>query len=67
MWITNGGLAQFIVFAKVDGEKFTAFIVERTFPGFKPGNEEHKMGIHGSSRCPDLPGKLQSAEEKRAP
>jgi hypothetical protein len=40
------------VFAKVDGEKFTAFIVERTFPGFKPGNEEHKMGIHGSSTTP---------------
>src|SRR6202166_2873138 len=53
MWITNGGFADlFIVFAKVDGEKFTAFIVERTFPGFKPGNEEHKMGIHGSSTTP---------------
>src|SRR5205823_1419904 len=42
----------YIVFAKVNGEKFTAFIVERTFPGFKPGNEEHKMGIHGSSTTP---------------
>jgi alkylation response protein AidB-like acyl-CoA dehydrogenase len=53
MWITNGGFADvYIVFAKVDGEKFTAFIVERTFPGFKPGNEEHKMGIHGSSTTP---------------
>src|SRR5258705_6113050 len=53
MWITNGGFADvFIVFAKIDGEKFTAFIVERTFPGFKPGNEEHKMGIHGSSTTP---------------
>src|SRR6058998_621688 len=53
MWITNGGFADvIIVFAKVDGEKFTAFIVERTFPGFKPGNEEHKMGIHGSSTTP---------------
>jgi alkylation response protein AidB-like acyl-CoA dehydrogenase len=53
MWITNGGFADvFVVFAKVNGEKFTAFIVERTFPGFKPGNEEHKMGIHGSSTTP---------------
>jgi len=53
MWITNGGFADvYIVFAKVDGEKFSAFIVERTFPGFKPGNEEHKMGIHGSSTTP---------------
>src|ERR1700719_1020695 len=53
MWITNGGFADvYIVFAKVNGEKFTAFIVERTFPGFKPGNEEHKMGFHGSSTTP---------------
>jgi alkylation response protein AidB-like acyl-CoA dehydrogenase len=53
MWITNGGFADlYIVFAKVDGEKFTAFIVERAFPGCKPGNEEHKMGIHGSSTTP---------------
>jgi alkylation response protein AidB-like acyl-CoA dehydrogenase len=53
MWITNGGFADlYIVFAKVDGEKFTAFIVERAFPGFKAGNEEHKMGIHGSSTTP---------------
>jgi alkylation response protein AidB-like acyl-CoA dehydrogenase len=53
MWITNGGFADiYIVFAKIDGDKFTAFIVERTFPGFKPGNEEHKMGIHGSSTTP---------------
>jgi len=53
MWITNGGFADvYIVFAKIDGEKFTAFIVERNFPGFKPGNEEHKMGIHGSSTTP---------------
>src|SRR6202521_1724886 len=53
MWITNGGFADvYVVFAKVDGEKFTAFIVERNFPGFKPGNEEHKMGIHGSSTTP---------------
>ncbi len=53
MWITNGGFADvYVVFAKIDGEKFTAFIVERTFPGCKPGNEEHKMGIHGSSTTP---------------
>ena len=53
MWITNGGFADlYIVFAKIDGDKFTAFIVERNFPGCKPGNEEHKMGIHGSSTTP---------------
>ena len=49
MWITNGGFADiFIVFAKVDGDKFTAFIVERQ-PGLTSGAEEHKMGIKGSS------------------
>src|ERR1700692_157933 len=49
-WITNGGFADvYIVFAKVDGEKFTAFIVERNFEGFTRGQEEHKMGIKGSS------------------
>ena len=53
MWITNGGFADlYIVFAKIDGEKFSAFIVERKYPGCKPGNEEHKMGIHGSSTTP---------------
>src|SRR5579871_2414078 len=53
MWITNAGFADlFVVFAKVDGEKFTAFIVERGFPGFAVGAEEHKMGIRGSSTCP---------------
>jgi alkylation response protein AidB-like acyl-CoA dehydrogenase len=53
MWVTNGGIADvFVVFAKVDGEKFTAFIVERTFPGVAPGAEEHKMGIRGSSTTP---------------
>ena len=53
MWITNAGFADlFIVFAKIDGEKFTAFIVERKFPGFSAGPEEHKMGIRGSSTCP---------------
>src|SRR5579864_8933966 len=50
MWITNGGAADlFTVFAKVDGEKFTAFLVERSFPGVISGAEEHKMGIKGSS------------------
>jgi alkylation response protein AidB-like acyl-CoA dehydrogenase len=50
MWITNGGAADvFIVFAKVGGEKFTAFIVERAFGGLTSGAEEHKMGINGSS------------------
>jgi alkylation response protein AidB-like acyl-CoA dehydrogenase len=50
MWITNGGFADvFIVFAKVDGEHFSAFIVERGFPGLSSGKEEHKMGLHGSS------------------
>jgi alkylation response protein AidB-like acyl-CoA dehydrogenase len=53
MWITNAGFADlFIIFAKVDGEKFTGFIVERNFPGFSVGTEEHKMGIRGSSTCP---------------
>jgi alkylation response protein AidB-like acyl-CoA dehydrogenase len=53
MWITNASFADvFIIFAKVDGEKFTAFIVEKTFPGFSVGGEEHKMGIRGSSTCP---------------
>jgi alkylation response protein AidB-like acyl-CoA dehydrogenase len=53
MWITNAGFADiFIVFAKVDGEKFTAFIVEKTFPGFSVGSEEKKLGIRGSSTCP---------------
>src|SRR5207244_2719300 len=49
----NAGFADlFTVFAKVDGEKFTAFLVERNFPGFSIGAEEHKMGIRGSSTCP---------------
>ncbi len=53
MWITNAGFADlFTVFAKLDGEKFTAFLVQRTFPGFSVGAEEHKMGIRGSSTCP---------------
>lgn len=50
MWITNGGFADlFTVFAKVNGEQFTAFLVERSFPGVSVGAEEKKMGIKGSS------------------
>ncbi|MGA8026722.1 MAG: acyl-CoA dehydrogenase family protein [Bryobacteraceae bacterium] len=50
MWITNGGAADlFTVFAKIGGEKFTAFLVERSFPGVTSGAEEKKMGIKGSS------------------
>ncbi len=50
MWITNGGSADlYTVFAKIGGEKFTAFLVERAFPGCHPGAEEKKMGIKGSS------------------
>jgi alkylation response protein AidB-like acyl-CoA dehydrogenase len=53
MWITNGAFADlFIVFAKVNGTDFTAFLVERGFPGVSSGNEEHKMGLHGSSTTP---------------
>jgi butyryl-CoA dehydrogenase len=53
MWITNGGFADlYTVFAKIDGAKFSAFLVERTSPGLKIGAEEHKMGIRGSSTCP---------------
>ncbi|HUR33359.1 MAG TPA: acyl-CoA dehydrogenase family protein [Vicinamibacterales bacterium] len=53
MWITNGGFADvFIIFAKVDGDQFTAFIVERAFGGLTSGKEEHKMGLHGSSTTP---------------
>jgi alkylation response protein AidB-like acyl-CoA dehydrogenase len=60
MWITNGGFADvIIVFAKVDGEHFTAFVVERGFPGVSSGKEEHKMGLHGSSTTPIL---LQDAQ-----
>jgi len=53
MWITNGGTAGlYTVFAKIDGEKFSAFLVERDTPGLTVGAEEHKMGIRGSSTCP---------------
>jgi hypothetical protein len=59
-WITNSGFADvFTVFAKIDGEHFTAFIVEKTFPGVSAGKEEHKMGLHGSSTTPIL---LQDAK-----
>lgn len=60
MWITNGGFADlYIVFAKVDGEHFTAFIVERGFDGVSSGKEEHKMGLLGSSTTPVI---LQDAK-----
>jgi alkylation response protein AidB-like acyl-CoA dehydrogenase len=53
MWITNCGIADlYTIFAKIDGEKFSAFLVERTFPGLTVGAEEHKLGIRGSSTCP---------------
>ena len=53
MWITNAGFADlFTVFAKLDGDKFSAFLVEKTFPGISIGSEEHKLGIRGSSTCP---------------
>ena len=64
MWISNGGFADvIIVFAKVDGEHFTAFIVEKSFPGVSAGKEEHKMGLHGSSTTPIL---LQDAKAPAA-
>jgi alkylation response protein AidB-like acyl-CoA dehydrogenase len=50
MWITNAGFADlFIVFAKIEGQHFTCFLVDRHTPGLTLGEEEHKMGIHGSS------------------
>ena len=53
MWITNGGFADvFVVFAKVDGEHFTAFIIERKWAGVSSGKEEHKLGLHASSTTP---------------
>jgi alkylation response protein AidB-like acyl-CoA dehydrogenase len=53
MWITSGGFSDiYTVFAKVDGEKFSAFIVERNTPGFSVGAEENKLGIRGSSTVP---------------
>ena len=53
MWITNSGFADlFVVFAKSEGEKLSAFLIERNTPGFSIGAEEHKLGIRGSSTCP---------------
>ena len=53
MWITNCGIASlYTIFAKIDGEKFSAFLIERDTPGLTVGAEEHKLGIHGSSTCP---------------
>jgi alkylation response protein AidB-like acyl-CoA dehydrogenase len=53
MWITNGGFSDvYLVFAKVDGEHFTAFIIERKWAGVSSGKEEHKLGLHGSSTTP---------------
>ena len=67
MWITNAHFADlFTVFAKVDGEKFTAFLVEKDFPGFSVGAEEKKMGIRGSSTCAAHPERLQGAGGERA-
>ena len=52
-WITNCGTADlYTVFAKIDGEKFSAFLIERETPGLSVGAEEHKLGIRGSSTCP---------------
>jgi alkylation response protein AidB-like acyl-CoA dehydrogenase len=60
MWISNGAFADvYVVFAKVDGEKFTGFIVERNDPGVGHGAEEHKMGQRGSSTTPLI---LQDAQ-----
>ncbi|MGA8041836.1 MAG: acyl-CoA dehydrogenase family protein, partial [Terracidiphilus sp.] len=53
MWITNAAIAGlYTVFAKIDGEKFSAFVIERDTPGLTVGAEEHKLGIRGSSTCP---------------
>lgn len=55
MWISNCGFADlFTVFAKIDGQKFSAFLIERNTPGLSVGSEEHKLGIRGSSTCPLL-------------
>ena len=53
MWISNASFADlFIIFAKINGEQFSAFLVERNTPGLTVGAEEHKLGIRGSSTCP---------------
>ena len=62
MWISNAGIAGlFTVFAKIDGEKFTAFLIEAGTPGLTVGPEEHKLGIRGSSTCPLRIRGLQSS------
>ena len=67
MWITNSGFADlFTVFAKVDGEKFSAFLIERNTPGFTVGPEEHKLGIRGSSTCPLILADCRGAGGKPA-
>ena len=67
MWISNGGFADlFTVFVKVDGEKFTAFLIEKGTPGLSIGAEEHKLGIRGSSTCPLGSFRLQGADRKSA-
>ncbi|MGG4409809.1 acyl-CoA dehydrogenase family protein [Niallia taxi] len=51
-WITNAGIADiFTVYAKIDGKEYSAFIVEREFPGVSIGKEEKKLGIKSSSTC----------------
>ena len=66
MWISNGGFADlFIVFAKADGDQFTAFLVERASPGVSSGKEEHKLGLHGSSTTPVvLPGRASAGGQR---
>ena len=66
-WITNCGIAGlYTVFAKIDGEKFSAFLVERDTPGLSVGAEEHKLGIRGSSTCPLILARLQSPGRESA-
>src|SRR3989475_1120063 len=65
MWITNAGFADlFTVFAKIDGEKFSVFLIERTYPGFSVGAEEHKMGIRGSTTSPIIFHDFKYTDEK---
>jgi butyryl-CoA dehydrogenase len=53
MWISNAGMADlFTIFAKIDGDQFSAFLVEAGTPGLTIGREEHKLGVRGSSTCP---------------
>jgi len=66
-FITNAAFADlFTVYAKIDGEQFSAFLVERSTPGLSIGPEEHKMGLHGASTCPvTLDGVVVPAENLR--